>query len=71
MKKSYSHPKIYKTQVYCHNNLIFELLTTKVILHVDIWAGSHPFYTKENTNTDFTGNSEKFYKKYKIENIIE
>lgn len=34
-------------------------------LHVDIWSGSHPFYTGKSTFVDAAGRVEKFQSKFK------
>ena len=34
-------------------------------LHVEIWSGSHPFYTGKKSFVDTAGRVEKFQQKFK------
>jgi large subunit ribosomal protein L31 len=33
-------------------------------MHVEVWSGSHPFFTGKQTFVDSAGRVEKFQKKY-------
>ncbi len=66
MAKSGLHPKLYKTQVFCGGNIVLELLTTKAELHVDVWAGNHPFYTGSQKFVDTEGRVNKFERRYNL-----
>jgi large subunit ribosomal protein L31 len=33
-------------------------------LHVEVWSGSHPFFTGKQTFVDAAGRVEKFQRKY-------
>ena len=65
MTKKNLHPLIYKTKVFCNNQLILELETTKPELAVELWSGNHPFYTGYKKILDTEGRIKKFEKKFK------
>lgn len=63
MKKNI-HPNIYLTKIYCNDNFILEIYTTKEKINVNIWSGNHPFYKQSKEILDMEGQIEKFEKKY-------
>jgi large subunit ribosomal protein L31 len=63
MKKNL-HPKLYNTNIFCNNELILVLLTTKKVLNINIWSGNHSFYNGSIKNVDKEKRIEKFEKKY-------
>ena len=66
MAKKNLHPEIYKTKFFCDGILILEIPGTKKEIHVEIWSGNHPFYTKTQKIIDIEGKIQKFQKKYSI-----
>lgn len=61
------HPKWYpESKVYCDGKYIMTVGSTKPELHVDIWAGNHPFFTGSQRIIDTEGRVEKFIRKYKL-----
>lgn len=69
MAKKNLHPKWYSNaKIFCNGEHIITVGATQEILHVDIWSGIHPYYTKSNQILDTEGRVEKFYKKYNNNN---
>ena len=66
MAKKNLHPKCYNTKIFCNNNYIFEMITTKESLNISIWSGNHPFYLNSNKILDIEGQIEKFERKYNL-----
>ncbi len=66
MAKKELHPELYKTKIFCGGEFIFELTTTKKELHVDVWAGNHPFYTGLQKFIDTEGRVSKFERRYHL-----
>ncbi|MCH7799403.1 MAG: 50S ribosomal protein L31 [Planctomycetes bacterium] len=59
------HPKFYPdAKVYYRGEVVMTTGATVPELHVEIWSGSHPFYTGKKTFVDTAGRVEKFQKKY-------
>ena len=65
MAKKNLHPKTYLTKIFCNNVYIFDLVTTKEKLNVNIWSENHPFYLNSSKILDVEGQIEKFERKYK------
>jgi len=65
MSKKNLHPEFYNAQIFCDNNFIFEVGSTKKVLKVDIWLENHPFFTGSKNVLDSEGRIKKFEKKYK------
>lgn len=64
MKKDI-HPKYYpECKVFAGGEHVLTVASTQPELHVDIWAGSHPFYTGNQIFVDTAGRIEKFQKKF-------
>ena len=67
MPKKDIHPKWYKdSKVYCDDQLVMTVGSTRPELNVDIWSGNHPFYTGSQRLLDTEGRVERFLRKYKI-----
>ena len=68
MTKKSIHPKYYaNSKVYCDGQLVMKVGSTKPLLKVDIWSGTHPFYTGSQKLIDTEGRVERFMRKYGIE----
>jgi large subunit ribosomal protein L31 len=63
MKKDI-HPKYYPTKVFHNGELVFTTGGTTPELHVEVWSGSHPFFTGKQQFIDSAGRVEKFQKKF-------
>ena len=72
MPKNSIHPTWYdNAKVYCDGQLIMKVGSTQPKLNVDIWSGTHPFYTGSQKIIDTEGRVERFMRKYGIENQNE
>jgi large subunit ribosomal protein L31 len=59
------HPEYYPSaKVFYRGEVVMEVGATVPELHVEIWSGSHPFYTGKSSFVDTAGRVEKFQKKY-------
>jgi large subunit ribosomal protein L31 len=58
------HPKYYPTKVFHNGELVFTTGGTSPELHVEVWSGSHPFFTGKQQFVDSAGRVEKFQKKF-------
>lgn len=59
------HPKYYPNcKVYYNGEVVMTVGATVPEMHVDIWSGSHPFYTGKSTMIDTAGRIEKFTRKF-------
>ncbi len=59
------HPKYDpEAKVYYRGEVVMTTGATVPELHVEIWSGSHPFFTGQKTFIDTAGRVEKFQKKY-------
>jgi large subunit ribosomal protein L31 len=65
MAKNGIHPEWYpEAKVYCNGELVMTVGSTQPELHVDIWAGNHPFFTGTQRILDTEGRVERFLRKY-------
>ena len=65
MAKDGIHPEWYpESKVYCNGELVMTVGSTQPELHVDIWAGNHPFFTGTQRILDTEGRVERFLRKY-------
>lgn len=65
MAKSDTHPTYYPScKVYHNGQVVMTVGATVPELHVEVWSGSHPFFTGKQTFIDSAGRVEKFTKKY-------
>ena len=68
MPKNSIHPTWYdNAKVYCDGQLIMKVGSTQPKLNVDIWSGTHPFYTGSQKIIDTEGRVERFMTKYGLE----
>jgi small subunit ribosomal protein S9 len=68
MPKNSIHPEYYSNaKVYCDGQLVMKVGSTKPVLKVDIWSGTHPFYTGSQKLIDTEGRVERFMRKYGID----
>lgn len=64
MKKEI-HPRWYgNCKVYYNGEVVMTCGATVQELHVDVWSGSHPFFTGKSTFVDSAGRVEKFNRKF-------
>jgi large subunit ribosomal protein L31 len=63
MKKDI-HPKYYEDcKVYVGGVLVGTTGSTKPELHLDVWSGTHPYYTGEQRIIDTEGQVDRFTKR--------
>jgi large subunit ribosomal protein L31 len=63
MKKGI-HPEWHPdAKVYCNGELIMSVGTTQPQLNVEVWSGTHPFYTGQQRIVDTEGQVERFVKR--------
>ncbi len=59
------HPKFYNNcKVFFNGEVVMEVGATVEELHVDVWSGSHPFFTGKSAFVDSAGRVEKFNRKF-------
>ncbi|MBX3388874.1 MAG: 50S ribosomal protein L31 [Phycisphaeraceae bacterium] len=59
------HPRYFHNcQVYHNGQVVMTVGATVPELHVEVWSGSHPFFTGKNVFVDSAGRVEKFQKKF-------
>ncbi|XVJ59954.1 MAG: 50S ribosomal protein L31 [Tepidisphaera sp.] len=59
------HPKYFHScKVYHNGQVVMEVGATVPDMHVEVWSGSHPFFTGKQTFVDSAGRVEKFTRKY-------
>ncbi len=59
------HPKFYPdAKVFFRGEHVLTVGATVKELHVEIWSGSHPFYTGQKSFVDTAGRVEKFQRKF-------
>lgn len=63
--KPETHPKYYPNcRVFYNGEVVMTCGATVPELHVDVWSGSHPFFTGKSAFVDSAGRVEKFNKKF-------
>ena len=63
--KSGIHPRYYpNAKVYHNGQVVMTVGATVPELHVEVWSGSHPFFTGKQTFVDSAGRVEKFQRKF-------
>lgn len=63
--KEGTHPTFYPSCKVFHNGQqVMTVGATVPELHVDVWSGSHPFFTGRSQFVDAAGRVEKFQKKF-------
>ena len=64
MKKD-THPTWYPSCKVIHNGeLVMTVGATVPEIRVEVWSGSHPFFTGKQQFVDATGRVERFQKKF-------
>ncbi|MDG2424755.1 MAG: 50S ribosomal protein L31 [Phycisphaerales bacterium] len=59
------HPEFFpECQVKYRGEVVMTVGATVPELNVEIWSGSHPFYTGKSSFVDTAGRVEKFQKKF-------
>lgn len=59
------HPKYHHDcKVYYNGEVVMTVGATVPELHVDVWSGSHPFFTGKASFVDAAGRVEKFQRKF-------
>jgi large subunit ribosomal protein L31 len=59
------HPKYYPSCKVFHNGqVVMTVGATVPEMHVEVWSGSHPFFTGKQTFVDSAGRVEKFQRKF-------
>jgi large subunit ribosomal protein L31 len=65
MPKEGAHPTYFPScKVYHNGQVVMTVGATVPELHVEVWSGSHPFFTGKQTFVDSAGRVEKFQRKY-------
>jgi len=60
-----THPKYYNNCKVFHNGVhVMTVGATVPEIHVEVWSGSHPFFTGKNVLVDSAGRIERFQKKF-------
>jgi len=63
MKKDI-HPKYYpEAKVYVAGEFVGTVGSTRPELHVDVWSGTHPFYTGQQRIIDTEGQVDRFQRR--------
>ncbi|MCC6678500.1 MAG: 50S ribosomal protein L31 [Phycisphaerales bacterium] len=62
--KADTHPKYYSCKVFHNGQVVMTVGATVPELHVEVWSGSHPFFTGKQTFVDAAGRVEKFQRKF-------
>ena len=63
--KGKTHPKYYNDCKVFHNGqVVMTVGATVPEMHVEVWSGTHPFFTGKNVLVDAAGRIEKFQKKF-------
>lgn len=59
------HPRYFPNcKVYHNGEVVMTVGATVPELHVEVWSGSHPFFTGKQTFIDSAGRVEKFQRKF-------
>lgn len=62
--KAETHPKWYPdAKVIINGEVVMTVGSTRPELHVEIWSGTHPFYTGQQRLVDTEGQVERFLKR--------
>jgi large subunit ribosomal protein L31 len=63
--KAKTHPVWHPNcKVYFNGEVVMTVGATVPEMHVDVWSGSHPFFTGKSTFVDSAGRVEKFNRKF-------
>ncbi|MSR29842.1 MAG: 50S ribosomal protein L31 [Phycisphaerales bacterium] len=59
------HPQYHHDcKVYFRGDVVMTVGATVPEIHVEVWSGSHPFYTGQKTFVDTAGRVERFQRKF-------
>ncbi len=58
------HPNLYNCKVFHNGEVVMEVGSTQPEMHVEVWSGSHPFFTGKQQFVDAAGRVEKFQRKF-------
>ena len=59
------HPKYFpECKVYFRGEVVMTCGATVPEMHVEVWSGSHPFFTGKSAFVDTAGRVEKFQRKF-------
>jgi large subunit ribosomal protein L31 len=60
------HPNYYpECKVFHNGEVVMTVGATVPELHVEVWSGTHPFFTGKQSFVDAAGRVEKFRRKFK------
>ncbi len=63
--KSDTHPKFFpECKVFFRGDVVMTVGATVPEMHVEVWSGSHPFYTGQKSFVDTAGRVERFQRKF-------
>ena len=63
--KAEIHPEYHpECKVYFRGEVVMTVGATVPEMHVEVWSGSHPFYTGKSAFVDTAGRVEKFQRKF-------
>ena len=63
--KDKAHPTYFPScKVYHNGQVVMTVGATVPEMHVEVWSGSHPFFTGKQTFVDSAGRVEKFQRKF-------
>jgi len=63
--KQDTHPTYYPSaKVYHNGEVVMTVGATVPEIHVEVWSGSHPFFTGKSAFVDAAGRVEKFQRKF-------
>ena len=59
------HPKYFpECKIYFRGDVVMTVGATVPEMSVEVWSGSHPFYTGKSAFVDAAGRVEKFQRKF-------
>jgi len=59
------HPEYYpECKVYFRGEVVMTVGATVPEMHVEVWSGSHPFFTGQKSFVDTAGRVERFQRKF-------
>jgi large subunit ribosomal protein L31 len=63
--KKKTHPEYFpECKVHFRGEVVMTVGATVPEMHVEVWSGSHPFFTGKSAFIDTAGRVEKFQKKF-------
>ncbi len=63
--KQDTHPTYHpECKVFFRGEVVMTVGATVPEMHVEVWSGSHPFYTGQKTFVDTAGRVERFQRKF-------